>query len=63
MTLGPRRILYSIYITPESKWALEALAKERGEQTATTVRAMLAYALLHMPKDYHRVAQPQKPDK
>jgi predicted DNA-binding protein len=52
VTLGPRRVLYSFYLSPESKKALDELAVNRSDTTAETVRTMLRYAMTHMPANY-----------
>jgi hypothetical protein len=44
--------MVSFYIARSGKAAIEKLAAKRGETQADTVRAMLAYALRHMPKGW-----------
>lgn len=45
--------MVSFYIARSGKAAMETLAAERRETQADTVRAMLAYSLQRMPRDWH----------
>lgn len=47
------RVMFSFYIARTGKAAVEALAADRGETQADTVRAMLAYSLAKMPQGWH----------
>lgn len=46
------RVMVSFYIARSGKAAIADLAAKRGETKADTVRAMLAYAMTHMPKGW-----------
>lgn len=45
--------MVSFYLARSGKEAIAKLAEKRGETKADTTRAMLAYALTHMPKNWH----------
>lgn len=46
------RVMVSFYLARAGKAAIVELAAERGQTQADTLRAMLAYAQRHMPKDW-----------
>jgi hypothetical protein len=45
--------MVTFYLARTCKTGIEALAVERGETQADTVRAMLAYAQQRMPRSWH----------
>lgn len=44
--------MMSFYIARTGKAAIEQLAEQRGESKADTYRALLAYAMQRMPKNW-----------
>lgn len=52
MARRPGRVMVGVRISPAGITAMGELAKHRHEPIVDTHRAMLAYALQHMPKDW-----------
>lgn len=46
------RVMVSFYLARSGKAAIKQLAEHRGQTQADTLRAMLAYAQRHMPKNW-----------
>jgi hypothetical protein len=44
--------MLAVRVTPAGRTAVEEMARQRKERVADTLRAMLKYAIAHMPKDY-----------
>jgi hypothetical protein len=44
--------MFSFYIARAGRQAIRDLAAERGETQADTVRALLAYAMQRMPRNW-----------
>lgn len=52
------RVMVSFYLARSGKAAIEKLAAERGQTKADTYRALLAYAVQHMPRTWEPTRRP-----